>query len=202
MGQTAVIDHGSATIGPNAVTQLVAALKMDGLDRVSAPIFRTAGVETWLTDPPSAMVQENLVADLHQAVRAAFPGVEGNSLMADAGWLTADYLLVNRIPRAAQVVMKLLPAVLSARLLVSAIRSHAWTFAGSGTFRARAGVPTVFEIEDNPLCRGERASAPVCAWHAGVFQQLFAVLVSRNAGVVETSCEAQGDKCCRFVVDW
>ena len=28
MGQTAVIDHGSATIGPNAVTQLVAALKL------------------------------------------------------------------------------------------------------------------------------------------------------------------------------
>jgi len=189
-------------IGPNAVTQLVTALKLGGFDRLSLPIFKAAGVEDWLTDPPSAMVDEGKVAALHQAVRAAFPLAAGRALMADAGWLTADYLLVNRIPQPAQLVMRALPASLTVRILTSTIRSHAWTFAGSGRLTVRVGLPTVFEIEDNPLCRGERAAAPVCAWHAAVFRQLFAVLVSRSAGVVETACEAQGDACCRFVIEW
>jgi divinyl protochlorophyllide a 8-vinyl-reductase len=195
-------DSGSAMIGPNAVSQLVTALKMAGLERLAQPIFRAVGVEAWLTDPPSAMVDEHLVAALHQAVRAAFPIAEGKALMADAGWLTADYLLVNRIPRPARLLMKALPASLSARLLTAEIQSHAGTFAGSGRFSARAGLPTIYEIQNNPLCRGERSATPVCAWHAAVFQQLFTVLVSRSARVVETACEAQGSPCCRFVIEW
>jgi divinyl protochlorophyllide a 8-vinyl-reductase len=121
--------------------------------------------------------------------------------MREAGRLTAGYLLANRIPGPVQMVMKLLPAPLAARMLVSAIRSHAWTFAGSGRFSARNGRSTVFEIRDNPLCRGEWAPGPVCAWHTAVFQRLFEVLVSPNSRAVETHCEANGDPCCRFVID-
>jgi divinyl protochlorophyllide a 8-vinyl-reductase len=207
MGHSSINLHGAgnvgnAQIGPNAVSQLVTALKMGGLERLAQPIFRAVGAEAWLTDPPSAMVDEHLVAALHQAVRAAFPMTEAKALMADAGWLTADYLLVNRIPRPARLLMQALPAPLSARILTAEIQSHAWTFAGSGRFSARVGLPTVYEIENNPLCRGERSATPVCTWHAAVFQQLFTVLVSRSAGVVETACEAQGSPCCRFVIEW
>jgi len=202
MVKTAAGDHAAGTIGPNAVTQLIGALKLAGLDRLAGQIFRAAGAGAWLTDPPSVMVDERRVAGLHQAVWAVLPRPDADALMTEAGLLTADYLLVNRIPRLVQIVMKRLPARLAARILVSAIRAHAWTFAGTGRFKAKTGVPTVFEIEGNPLCHGEHTPAPVCAWHAAVFQQLFAVLVSPNTTVVETACEAHGDACCRFVIDW
>jgi len=142
------------------------------------------------------------VARLHQTVRSVAPEGEGMLLMAEAGRLTADYILAHRIPRPAQALLKILPARLAARVLVPAIGAHAWTFAGSGRFSGCAGPPTVFELTGNPLCAGERATEPVCAWHAAVFQRLFQVLVSPAARVAETSCEARGDSCCRFVLDW
>ncbi|MGD0105595.1 MAG: bacteriochlorophyll 4-vinyl reductase [Rhodopila sp.] len=202
MAKTAAGDRAVGTIGPNAVTQLIGALKLAGLDRLAAPIFQAAGEGAWLTDPPSVMVDERRVAGLHQAVRAVLPRPDADAVMTEAGMLTADYLLVNRIPWLVQIVMKRLPAWLAARILVLAIRAHAWTFAGTGRFRAKMGSPIILEIEGNPLCHGERTSAPVCAWHAAVFQQLFAVLVSPSTTVVETACEARGDACCRFVIDW
>ena len=198
--QTTSIDP--ARIGPNAVLQLMAALKAAGLTRLSAPAFAAAGVAEWLDTPPTTMVEEHRVARLHQTVRSVAPEGEGMLLMAEAGRLTADYILAHRIPRPAQALLKILPARLAARVLVPAIGAHAWTFAGSGRFSGRAGPPTVFELTGNPLCAGERATEPVCAWHAAVFQRLFQVLVSPAARVAETSCEARGDSCCRFVLDW
>ena len=148
------------------------------------------------------MVEESKVALLHQLVRRSLPPARAEAVMQDAGRLTAEYLLAHRIPRAAQSVLKLLPPALAMRSLLPAIRSHAWTFVGSGHFIARAGSPTVFEIHGNPLCAHEAALHPVCAWHAAVFERLFAVLVSPYTRVVESSCEAQGDPCCRFVAEW
>jgi divinyl protochlorophyllide a 8-vinyl-reductase len=123
-------------------------------------------------------------------------------VLRDAGRRTADYLLANRIPKPVQAVLKLLPPRMAAMILVSAIRRNAWTFAGSGVFGAHSGAPTIFEIRGNPLCAGETSPAPVCAWHAAVFERLFQKLVSRRARVTETECEASGADCCRFVVDW
>jgi divinyl protochlorophyllide a 8-vinyl-reductase len=189
-------------IGPNAVLQLMEALKVAGLGDLSAPIFATAGVAEWLTEPPTAMVDQRPVARLHQVLRAVSSPQEGAALMADAGRLTADYILANRIPQAAQMVLKLLPARLAAAVFVPAIKAHSWTFAGTGQFTGQAGLPTVFTLTGNPLCAGERAAAPVCAWQAAVFQRLFQVLVSPAAIAVETECEASGGACCRFEVDW
>jgi len=191
-----------ARIGPNAVLQLMEALKAAGLARLSAPAFAAAGVAEWLVDPPTVMVEEHRVARLHQTVRSVAPDGQGKLLMAKAGRLTADYILANRIPKPAQALLKILPTCFAARVLVPAIGAHAWTFAGSGRFSGRAGPPTVFELAGNPLCVGERATEPVCAWHAAVFQRLFQVLVSPAARVAETDCEACGDPCCRFVLDW
>lgn len=189
-------------IGPNAVIQLVEALRAAGLDAAMAPIFAEVGVRDWLRDPPTAMVDEAPVARLHQAVRAALAPRPAAALMADAGRRTADYLLAARISQSVQFLLRLLPSWLAARLLVAAIRAHAWTFAGSGRFIAKAGLPTRFVVMGNPLCAGEHANHPVCAWHAAVFERLFQALVAPSAQAVETSCAACGDDVCSFAVTW
>ncbi len=189
-------------IGPNAVIQLVEALRAAGLEQAMAPVFAAVGATAWLAAPPAAMVDAAKVGRLHHAVRASLPLAASASVMADAGLRTADYLLAARIPGAVQWLLKRLPARLAARLLVAAIRAHAWTFAGSGRFSAAAGSPTRLELTDNPLCAGEHARAPVCRWHAAVFERLFQVLVSPRAQAIETSCAACGDACCRFVLTW
>ena len=165
----------AGVIGPNAVLQLIEALKAAGLYDVSAPVFATAGVADWLIDPPEKMVDQRRVARLHQAVRAVSSPEEGVALMAESGRLTADYILANRIPKPAQALLKLLPARLAAMAFVPAIKAHSWTFAGTGKFTGQAGLPTVFTLTGNPLCAGEHATAPVCIWHAAVFQRLFQV---------------------------
>lgn len=190
----------AALIGPNAVTQLRAALDAAGIDPV--PLFRAAGVVEWLDHPPDAMIDEARVARLHRAVRDALPFARSSALLADAGRRTADYLLAHRIPRPARAVLKSTPPRLAAALFVPAIRAHAWTFCGSGDFAGQAGKPTVFTMTGNPMIHGEVSTAPLCVWHAAVFQRLFQVLVARSARAVETECEASGGACCRFVVDW
>jgi divinyl protochlorophyllide a 8-vinyl-reductase len=194
--------EGPARIGPNAATQLIPALHDAGLDGISRAVFAAAGVPDWLMDPPGAMVDEIPVGRLHRGLRAALPDDAAAAVMRQAGRRTADYLLAARIPHAAQFVLKLLPAALAARVLVPAIRAHAWTFAGSGRFTARVGRTVVFEVVANPLCAHEHSDTPVCAWHAAVFERLFQVLVSPRSRVTETDCAAAGAACCRFVVDW
>jgi divinyl protochlorophyllide a 8-vinyl-reductase len=191
-----------AVIGPNAVIQLLQAMKAAGRDDFAVRVFTNAGVRAWLNDPPSVMVDERRVARLHQAVRALMPPGESAPLLAEAGRLTADYLLANRIPRAARTVLSCLPPRLAAGLLVPAIRAHAWTFAGTGQFAASAGSPVIFIMTGNPLCAGERTAAPACVWQAAVFERLFQRLVSADSRAVETDCEACGDGFCRFVVGW
>jgi divinyl protochlorophyllide a 8-vinyl-reductase len=199
-GGTATGAAPPAKIGPNAVIQLLAALHAAGQAPLANALFSAAGAGAWLIEPPGEMVDERKVARLHQAVRRAAPNAD--AILREAGRRTADYLLANRIPWAVQVVLKLLPPRLAAIILVSAIRRNAWTFAGSGCFAARAGSPTIFEITHNPICAGETAAAPVCAWHAAVFERLFQALVSPRARVTETSCEAAGAEVCRFEVSW
>jgi divinyl protochlorophyllide a 8-vinyl-reductase len=96
--------------------------------------------------------------------------------------------------------MRYLPSWLSAPMLASVIEKHAWTFAGSGTFRVRSKHPLVFELNDNPVVRGEQAEAPICHWHAAVFQRLFTEIVDSNLQCTETECCASGASHCRFEI--
>ncbi|PKU23670.1 bacteriochlorophyll 4-vinyl reductase [Telmatospirillum siberiense] len=187
-----------ASVGPNAVTQVIAALQEAGLQECTSLIFTDAGVGDWLVRRPVDMVDERGVAGLHHAVRTVLPPGQAIAVMADAGRRTANYLLAKRIPRPVQTLFKILPSALASRAMMGAIRRHAWTFAGSGHFDGRAGTPMVFEIIGNPLCSRDRSPTPVCTWHAAVFQRLFSVLVSSSTRVEETACEACGDACCRF----
>jgi divinyl protochlorophyllide a 8-vinyl-reductase len=189
-------------IGPNAVTQLLVALRRGGRQDLVREACAAAGVRDWMDHPPETMVDEQAVARLHRAVREAVPAETARALMTEAGRLTAEYLLANRIPRAARVLLRLLPPRAAAALLVRAIGAHAWTFAGSGTFSARAGNPTVFTLVNNPLIAGETYDHPLCDWHTAVFDRLFKALVHRGAHAMEAECEAAGGMECRFVVRW
>ena len=186
----------SARIGPNAILQFVPVLEAAHGPEETAHILAMAGIIA-LPDPASGLIDEGPAARLHQAVRQALPG-DAAQLARAAGLRTGDYILANRIPRPAQRVLKHLPARISAPILSRAIARHAWTFCGSGEFRLRAGWPPVFEIADNPVVRGEVSEAPLCHWHAAVFERLFTAICGPGWQAVERTCCAQGAAACRF----
>jgi divinyl protochlorophyllide a 8-vinyl-reductase len=131
-------------------------------------------------------------------LRAIVPAEAAHDLFYEAGLLTGDYILANRIPKAAQIVLKLLPRGLATRALTAAIGKHAWTFAGSGTFRAVSTAPLVLEIANSPLCRGEASDTPLCDYYAGTFTRLYKTLADLETDIRETSCGAVEGGPCRF----
>lgn len=188
----------AACIGPNAVTRLAEAL---GPARAEA-VFRAAGLMHRLREPPGRMVPEADVTALHRAMRERLGEDGAECVSAEAGRLTARYLLAHRIPRPLKTVLRLLPAGIAARVLVGAVGKHAWTFAGSGRFRVLPGRPMRVEITGGPIARAGRAAHPVCAYYAATFETLFAALVSPHTRVTEIACEASGDPACVFELRW
>jgi divinyl protochlorophyllide a 8-vinyl-reductase len=182
-------------IGPNAILQLVPVLDEALGAESRARLLATAGIAQ-LPDGRS-MIDEGPVVRLHQALRAACPD-EAAELAARAGRRTGDYILAHRIPKPAARVLAMLPAPFAARLLARAIGRHAWTFAGSGRFRIAGFRPLTFEIDDNPLVRGETSPTPLCVWHAQVFERLYRVLVADDYRATETACGAVTGGACRF----
>jgi len=189
-------------IGPNAITRLAEALRIDLGEECAAQVFGQAGLDGYLRHPPEHMVDETEVGRLHRALRETLPGEEAQRLSRIAGVRTADYLLAKRIPRPVQALLKLLPAPFASYVLLDAIRRHAWTFAGSGHFSAMADNPSRLVIANNPMCRGVRRTAPQCDYYAATFERLFRVLVHERARVRETACEACGADGCEFEVGW
>ncbi len=192
----------AARIGPNAITRVAEALIVGGGPGLARQVFERAGLAAYLRDPPGQMVDEAEVTRLHCELRGLLGAPAAAAVARDAGLRTAAYLLAHRIPRPVQAVLRRLPAPLAARLLLRAIRRHAWTFAGSGRFEARTGMPVVLTLRDNPLCRGQRADVPVCDFYAATFEGLFRALVHPDTRVDEVACEARGDAECRFELRW
>lgn len=194
-----------ARIGPNAILQVAGALRALHGDAETAAVFAAAGLETHLEHPPEAMVDERDVIALHAALRGRLAPRDLERVVREAGRATGDYLLANRIPRAAQVLLKGLPAGLASRVLLTAIGRHSWTFAGSGWFDAqpaRGGRPLTVSISDCPMCRGVSAAVPVCDYYAATFERLFRELVHRDVAVAETACCARGEPACVFTITW
>lgn len=204
MGTAAAQDHAAGVIGPNALIQVAAALTDSHGSAEAATVFAQAGLGRYLDTPPEAMVDERLVTALHATLRSRLGVADARAVTDDAGVRTADYLLAHRIPPAARRVLKVLPPVLAARMLLGSIGAHAWTFAGSGTFTYRAGRPVVFTIEGCPLCRGAHAApdAVLCDYYAGTFRHLFLTLVTPRARVAQTTCQAAGAAACTFTITW
>ncbi len=144
-------------IGPNAVLQMLPVL-----DQVVGPARRKEIVAaSGLRSVPDGtqMIPEDDAARLHAQVRRDEPSLAA-FISQQAGTATARYILKNRIPRAVQMLLKVLPAGASAKLLSQAIEKHAWTFAGSGQFHVVD--PMTFEIIDNPLIKGEASPHALC----------------------------------------
>jgi divinyl protochlorophyllide a 8-vinyl-reductase len=155
-------------------------------------IFGTAQLSYLLDNPPEYMVDQAIAARLHDTLRRALPAQDARAIAAEAGRRTADYLLAHRIPKPAQLAMKLLPPQWAARILLKAMAANAWTYAGTEHVRTEAGKLCVLEIIDNPLAQ------PLCPWHVAVFERLFRVLVAKGVNVSHAACCAQGAPSCRF----
>jgi divinyl protochlorophyllide a 8-vinyl-reductase len=216
-----VSPEADGRIGPNAVTRLAEALdELHGPPATDA-VFGAAGLLRYRRAPPAAMVDEAVVTSLHAALRDVLTPVDAAAVARRAGALTGDYLLAHRIPAPVRALLRALPAPWAARLLVRAMASHAWTFAGSGAFssvtvsgRLAPGAKTSpqhdepgrarleLAVRSCPLCRGASAPAPLCDYFASTFERLFAALVSRSARVHESTCQATGASACRFEVRW
>lgn len=203
---TATLTRGgtppAGRIGPNAITRVAEVLPALLGEAGTRALFDSAGLGEHLRTPPQHMVDETDVARLHRALRQQLGHGLAAEVARSAGMRTADYLLANRIPRPVQWLLKRLPAALAARVLLQAIGRHAWTFAGSGHFQARAGRPCEVTITGNPLCRGVHSPLPACDFYAATFERLFQVLVHPSVQVRETACEARGDPACVFELRW
>lgn len=187
-------------IGPNAITQMKAALAMRvGVD-TTRRLFAAAGIEAYVDAPPDQMVPESEVVRLHRVVRSTLMEPLARQIVRDAGRATADYLLRVRIPAFAQGLLRALPYRLRARLLATAIARHAWTFAGSGRLTVEHGPPLQFAIEQCVLCRGVAIGTSSCDYYAATLERLFQALADRRVTVVEVECGAAAGGPCVFEV--
>jgi divinyl protochlorophyllide a 8-vinyl-reductase len=190
-------------IGPNAVTQVEAALTTQFGAETCQCVFARAGLLQHLADRPTEMVPEADVMHLHAELHRALPEADAAAVAAEAGRQTAAYLLRARIPRAAQLLLRLLPKSTAAWVFSRAIARHAWTFGGTGRFSAtRDAGGLVLLIEDNPATRGFTAEGPSCHYFTETFRGLYTAILGRRVQVIETQCEAAGANACRFRVTW
>lgn len=205
LGGDGALPQGSAAagvIGPNAITRMSEALTIALGADVCREVFSAAGLERHLATPPMKMVDEIDVARLHRALIERLGPNEAAEISREAGRLTGDYLLENRIPAFAQFALSLLPRWLAASILVKAIARHAWTFAGSGEFTYRFTPHLQLRLVGSPICRQLRTQAPVCHYFAATFERVFGEMLGPSLRVVETECEASGAPACLFDVRW
>ena len=189
----------AARIGPNAVLQLAPAMDHVTGESARRLLFATVGFDP--LPGADAMIDEIRVAALHRALRQRYPEAACRIAIA-AGTATGDYIVDNRIPRAARTFLRACPAPLAARLLTRAILAHGWTFCGSGHLTAHGRNPVTFALKDNPIPQIGEQAHPVCHWHAATFERIFARLVHPSAKAVETACCANGAGACGFEITW
>jgi divinyl protochlorophyllide a 8-vinyl-reductase len=187
----------TARIGPNALIQTVHALRdIDELPRIEA-FLTDLDERTVLTDPPQTMVNEQRFARLIDALVQAYGLKIACDVLQRSGEYTADYVLANRIPGVFQMMLKPLPKRLSLRLLLLAIRQHAWTFTGSGEFDYTMSHPPQLTVHSHlyPL----EASR---AYYGGAFKRLFRVLVHPQTTIETSFLEENNSIFCRYVVQF
>ncbi|MFO1148672.1 MAG: bacteriochlorophyll 4-vinyl reductase [Alsobacter sp.] len=189
-------------VGPNAITRIAEALsELDGRD-LCRRVFSVAGLTHHLEAPPTAMVDENDVSALNVALYECLGMRRAEAVASEAGRLTGEYLLCNRIPAAAQAVLRSLPRPLAARLLVRAIAKHAWTFAGSGTFSYAFDDGLKLRLERSPVCRHMQHHEPSCHYLTATFQRIFSAILGGGVAVEEVACSGSGAPRCVFAVSW
>lgn len=197
--ERAQADH---MIGPNAVTRMAQALSIRLGEDLCEDIFVSAGLEAYLKEPPTRMIPALDVATLHRETFSRLGEALAASIGRDAGRLTGDYLLTNRIPHLVQRLLKRLPRRLAARIFLALIARHAWTFVGGGDFTYDFAQCLRLRIEGAPISRDLRTETPACAYYAATFERLFSEMLGPTVRITEIECEATGDAACVFEVVW
>lgn len=165
--------RSGALIGPNAVLKAVEVMEERLGHATTAAILTQAQIARL----PSGenMIPEIEALRLHRWLALHDP-MGAFVIAEEAGARTADYIIANRIPRAAVWVLRHLPAMLAAPLLMAAVRKHAWTFIGAGRF-APAGA---WSFTIDRTCAGDPVPPPesLFHWYAAVFTRLYRRLVA------------------------
>ncbi|MEY8842078.1 bacteriochlorophyll 4-vinyl reductase [Cribrihabitans sp. XS_ASV171] len=181
-----------ARVGPNAILQTETALVELGGAGLADRVFDACGLDAFRREPPTEMVPEPSAARLLRTVAGHLPEGQADDVLRRAGHLTGEYIIANRIPAAARTILRLAPTQLSARLLLRAIRHHAWTFAGSGQVAVSLGTSMTLRIDANPL------ATDGCPWHVAVFETLFRELAGHRVQVAHETCCARRASACVF----
>ncbi len=187
-------------IGPNAIIRTVEALRDTLGDARTAALLGAAGLAGYDRELPHEMVAEHEVTALFGTLYRELGNRRAREIAQLSGERTGDYLLANRIPRAAQTALKFVPATLASRGLLAAIRGHTWTFAGSSTVVLTDGRPALVSFADCPLCRGLKAENSICDYYSATFERLYRVLVHPDAKASEVSCQAGGAPVCTIEI--
>lgn len=164
-----------ALIGPNAVLQAVAVME----ERLGHAETQAILADAQIARLPSGehMIPEIEALRLHRWMALHDP-MGALVIAEEAGARTADYIIAHRIPRAAAWLLRHLPAMLAAPLLMAAIRKHAWTFVGAGAFAPQGA--WAFSIDRSAAGDTTMPPASLFAWYAAVFTRLYRELVAAN----------------------
>jgi divinyl protochlorophyllide a 8-vinyl-reductase len=179
----------SGRIGPNSITQTLRAL-----DELTPGNRARVWAASALTDAaPTAMVPEAWFMMLVRAVRQQLPAEQAEAVLRWSGSLTADYVRANRIPAPAKLILSVLPRAWALPLLLWAVGKHAWTFAGSGTFRVEGHT---LVLDGSPTARAQPRGLS-CSYYEAAFEGLLS-LAAPGVQVRERCCRGAGAPDCRF----
>jgi divinyl protochlorophyllide a 8-vinyl-reductase len=185
-------------VGPNTLIQTLAAFA----ERFGSAEADELRVRARLPDPlPEDMVDERAFARLVRVLVREIGPEEADRVLADGGVGTGLYVLRHRIPRLVRLLLPKVPKRLALRVLLRAVRAHAWTFAGSADFEVQHR-PGGAELTLAPslVCVTAAVGRPMGSYYARAFEVLIRALVSPSARVVEEACIATGADACRFRV--
>lgn len=184
----------AARIGPNAVLQTRRAAEALEGGAYAQALERAVGLPHAL---PPGMIPERWFLRYVRALRDTLPPERAEAVLFRAGQYTADYVRAHRIPRPIRALLALLPARWALPLLLSAVRRHAWTFAGAGRFSVTGAFPGTLLLEGCPTCRVPTGAATGGAYYEAAFAGLLR-LAAPQVQVREVACGAKGAPCCRF----
>jgi len=181
----------SAKMGPNGIIQTFNAVKAHYGEQEAKRLLRQAGLEKYIAQLPHQMVDECEFHRLVETVCETLEPHERAQILFEAGERTAEYLLQARIPKFFQVLLKHLPTRWAARLLLWAIKKHAWTFAGSGTFEYQVSSTVATKILVKGTTHQESAY-----FYGGALQVLFTRLFKHKLSLnIQTAVDKNNLLC-------
>lgn len=184
----------SARIGPNALIQTVRALRETYDDQQVGAILSRAHLSHLLHDDPAGMVAESDFAALVTALTEALGMDVAHDILERSGQLTAAYLLVHRIPRPFQHLLRLVPRRVAFWLLLTAISQHAWTFVGSGTFTFAVGRETRLTVVSSIT-----PAEAVSGFYGGTLQHLVHSLIDAHADTQTVTAPMGEQAACTYL---